>query len=91
MGECLVLRFSQSESAGVKICSPRIANSGPGRLSQQAKRYSYKKNSKMQQSLKNLDFKGPYASGGKNLENAREQSSMHVTGNGGCSVLFLAL
>lgn len=44
----------------------------------------------MQQSLKNLE-KGPYASGGKNLESAREQSSVPVSGNGGCSVLFLVL
>lgn len=44
----------------------------------------------MQQSLKNLE-KRPYASGGKNLENESEQSGTHVTGNGGCSVLFSVL
>lgn len=53
MGEWLVLRFNQSESTGVKICSVQVANSGPARLSQQAKRYriieySYKENSKTQ-------------------------------------------
>lgn len=90
MGQCLVLRFTQSESAGVKICRTRIANSGHGRLSQQAKRFSYKKNSKMQQPLKNLE-NGPYAPEGKNLESTRVQSRMHVTGKSVCSVLFLAI
>lgn len=44
----------------------------------------------MQQALKNLE-KGPYASGGKILESDREQSNIDVTGNGGCSALFLVL